>query len=368
MKRTSSEADYTRKFKTELLQQLDFVKEKDCVIIGCTNTLEDLDTAVVRRFNTTIFCGLPEKEDRIKLIKYYLKLDTVLEPNEIEEIAEKTHLFSASDIERLCKQARLNVITCYQSAKFFVKNREGKYEPCDPMNEDKEEKRLKDLENIQLAPRRKVNYKDLIDGLKITSPAITQQEYNRYLKLREEYQSVPLTSISYDEQTESQAILDEIFGLNQTIDVVNGFKKFLALSVGGDENYSTWKIYSVVLVMAIVLISLMPKYVSFIVYIFICLIAAGWFYISVGLPLFELLRSLHKKEYQSLQMDVAANLILFFSGLLLMLMPSLPFFNFVSPLLDIYPFIYIVQNISTLIAVLIQYFVMKRQYFSKKNG
>ena len=63
-----------------LLQMMDGINSKENVaIIGATNYPWDLDSAILRRFDTQILIGLPEREDMKKLLDYevnrYLDLD-----------------------------------------------------------------------------------------------------------------------------------------------------------------------------------------------------------------------------------------------------------------------------------------------------
>ena len=77
------------------------------MVIAATNRLEDLDEAVLRRFESKIFVGAPDRRDRVQLVHHYLRglpLDALGE-REMLGVAELTQGWSAADIEILCREA-----------------------------------------------------------------------------------------------------------------------------------------------------------------------------------------------------------------------------------------------------------------------
>eukprot|EP01040_Poterioochromonas_malhamensis_P001055 gene1055-1119_t len=69
-------------------------------IIAATNRIEDIDEAVVRRFECKIYVGVPRKDDRKQLIvKYLTGCDFTLSDKELEHITTETYGWSGSDIE-----------------------------------------------------------------------------------------------------------------------------------------------------------------------------------------------------------------------------------------------------------------------------
>lgn len=71
------------------------------VVLAATNRLEDLDEAVIRRFDSKIYVGVPEhKKIRIQMIHSFLEgIEYVLSEQELGNIAEMTNGWSGSDIE-----------------------------------------------------------------------------------------------------------------------------------------------------------------------------------------------------------------------------------------------------------------------------
>ena len=78
---------------------------KNLLIIGCTNLLDNLDPALVSRFKTKIYFGMPDKPDRIDIISKYAKN---LSREELEKLSEKTQGFSGRDIESMASIAESN--------------------------------------------------------------------------------------------------------------------------------------------------------------------------------------------------------------------------------------------------------------------
>jgi SpoVK/Ycf46/Vps4 family AAA+-type ATPase len=85
-------------------------KEKffSLVIIAATNRLEDIDEAIIRRFESRIYVGPPNYNARIQLIGSYLTSIThSLTSKDFDAIAELTYDWSGSDIEKLCRDAAM---------------------------------------------------------------------------------------------------------------------------------------------------------------------------------------------------------------------------------------------------------------------
>ena len=63
--------------------------ENDWVfVLAATNRPEDLDSAVLRRFSKKILVDVPNKKDRISLLKFHLKkMKNNLQKNEFSEVA-----------------------------------------------------------------------------------------------------------------------------------------------------------------------------------------------------------------------------------------------------------------------------------------
>jgi SpoVK/Ycf46/Vps4 family AAA+-type ATPase len=70
-KRSESDAEHSRRLKTEFLQLVDGAATKDTlyILVAATNRPQDLDEAARRRFETKVYVGLPEPEQRFLVLK-----------------------------------------------------------------------------------------------------------------------------------------------------------------------------------------------------------------------------------------------------------------------------------------------------------
>ncbi|ODM91534.1 Katanin p60 ATPase-containing subunit A-like 1, partial [Orchesella cincta] len=108
---TDSEHEASRRFKAELLIQMDGLgsshEEKPVMVLAATNHPWDIDDAFRRRFEKRIYIPLPNSDARESLLELNLK-DVSLE-NEIKlrEIAKKLNGYSGADITSVCRDAAM---------------------------------------------------------------------------------------------------------------------------------------------------------------------------------------------------------------------------------------------------------------------
>ncbi|MGC8699040.1 MAG: AAA family ATPase [Candidatus Acidifodinimicrobium sp.] len=106
--RTYTYSTESGKVLNTLLTKLSGISSQDnknLLIIGCTNLLDNLDPALVSRFKTKIYFGMPDKSDRLDIISKYAKN---LSREELESLSEKTQGFSGRDIESMASIAESN--------------------------------------------------------------------------------------------------------------------------------------------------------------------------------------------------------------------------------------------------------------------
>ena len=60
-KRVSTEEDYTRRIKTELLRQIENATNRSVFLLGATNCPWELDSAFLRRFQKRAYVPLPDR-------------------------------------------------------------------------------------------------------------------------------------------------------------------------------------------------------------------------------------------------------------------------------------------------------------------
>ncbi|MED6123958.1 hypothetical protein PIB30_054494 [Stylosanthes scabra] len=93
----------TRRILSVLLRQIDgFEQDKKVVVIAATNRKEDLDPALISRFDTMIPFGLPDHRNRQQIASKYAKH---LTKPELDELARVTEDMSGRDIRDVCQQA-----------------------------------------------------------------------------------------------------------------------------------------------------------------------------------------------------------------------------------------------------------------------
>ncbi|XP_050369578.1 uncharacterized protein LOC126787722 [Argentina anserina] len=101
--RDSDLHEATRRVLSVLLRQIDgFEQDKKVVVIAATNRKQDLDPALISRFDSIIPFGLPDHQNRKEIAAQYAKH---LTESELEELAAVTEEMSGRDIRDLCQQA-----------------------------------------------------------------------------------------------------------------------------------------------------------------------------------------------------------------------------------------------------------------------
>ena len=110
-KRTGTSNDEREATLNELLTCMDgFEGDNSVVVIAATNKIEVLDEALLRagRFDRRVFLTLPSYEDRLEILKLYLKGKS--HNINLEELAHQTFTFSSSALATLVNEALLNMI------------------------------------------------------------------------------------------------------------------------------------------------------------------------------------------------------------------------------------------------------------------
>lgn len=98
---------------TELLNNLDgFEANTGILVMGATNRLEDLDSAVIRpgRFDRHVTIGLPDKEDRLKILELHAKNKKLSSDVDLEALAKTTIGFAGAGLRTLMNEAAINAV------------------------------------------------------------------------------------------------------------------------------------------------------------------------------------------------------------------------------------------------------------------
>ncbi len=100
--------------RNQLLEEIDGLNEKSkkhfIYVIAATNKPWKLDIGFLRRFQKRIYIPPPNKEARRQLLEYYTKSIRLAQNVNLDEIAEKTEGYSASDIRDIVLEAYLRTI------------------------------------------------------------------------------------------------------------------------------------------------------------------------------------------------------------------------------------------------------------------
>ncbi|CAG7785853.1 unnamed protein product [Allacma fusca] len=111
MRGTDSEHEASRRFKAELLIQMDGLgsnhDEKPVMVLAATNHPWDIDEAFRRRFEKRIYIPLPTAEARENLLELNLKDVTLESDIKLKDISKKVSGYSGADITSLCRDAAM---------------------------------------------------------------------------------------------------------------------------------------------------------------------------------------------------------------------------------------------------------------------
>ena len=127
--RGDSDAEASRRIKTELLVQMDGAangtqESGRLLVLGATNRPQDLDEAARRRMEKRLYIPLPNRAARVELISHQLcGLDAIninkhtLTTQHIDRIAQLTAGYSGHDLYNLCREASMVPMRNVYSAK-----------------------------------------------------------------------------------------------------------------------------------------------------------------------------------------------------------------------------------------------------------
>ncbi|KAL3618043.1 hypothetical protein CASFOL_038364 [Castilleja foliolosa] len=111
-----TEHEVNRKVSNEIMLSWDGLISKESeqiLVLGATNRPFDIDDAVIRRMPRRIYVGLPDLENRSKILKIHLANEE-LEPGfSLEQLAAATEGYSGSDLKNLCAAAAYRPVQDY---------------------------------------------------------------------------------------------------------------------------------------------------------------------------------------------------------------------------------------------------------------
>ncbi|GBM34568.1 Katanin p60 ATPase-containing subunit A-like 2 [Araneus ventricosus] len=150
----------SRRMKTEFFLQMDALMSSNKLVLflGASNMPWELDTAILRRMEKRIFISLPDTVSRYNLFEKFLSSFQVAENVKLKmnldygELAKATENYSASDIELVCKEVKMN---CFRE----IINKLENYSDC------KNAKLVKCVESLEMC--------DVLSAIDRIKPAST---------------------------------------------------------------------------------------------------------------------------------------------------------------------------------------------------
>ncbi|MEM4223113.1 MAG: cell division protein CdvC [Metallosphaera sp.] len=158
----TSEVGGEARVRNQFLKEMDGLADKNenskVYVIGATNKPWRLDEPFLRRFQKRIYITLPDKAHRLELLKHYSS-KVKLDPNvNLEELAELTDGYTASDIRDIVQSAHMRVVK-----EMFEKN---------------------------LQEPRAINMDDFREVLKVRKPSVNQDMLKAYAAWHEKFKAL----------------------------------------------------------------------------------------------------------------------------------------------------------------------------------
>ncbi|THH27603.1 hypothetical protein EUX98_g6589 [Antrodiella citrinella] len=107
--RTKGDHEVTGMMKAEFMTLWDGLTSSTdrILVLGATNRPTDIDSAILRRMPKRFSVGLPQLEQRHKILTLMLK-DTKMAPDfSMDVLAQRTHGLSGSDLKEICRNAAM---------------------------------------------------------------------------------------------------------------------------------------------------------------------------------------------------------------------------------------------------------------------
>jgi len=107
-KRSETDHEVTVRMKSCFMSLWDGIlndKSSQITIIGCTNRPSAMDEALLRRMPHTFHVGLPNTEQREKILRVILKEEKLDDDVDFKRLAGELDGYSGSDIQALCEEA-----------------------------------------------------------------------------------------------------------------------------------------------------------------------------------------------------------------------------------------------------------------------
>lgn len=106
--RNSSDHEATAMMKTQFMMLWDGLNtesDSTVIVMGATNRPQDLDKAILRRMPAQFHIGLPNEEQRLKILQLILRQEKLSADVEFDQLARLTAGYSGSDLREMCRNA-----------------------------------------------------------------------------------------------------------------------------------------------------------------------------------------------------------------------------------------------------------------------
>ncbi|KAI8813451.1 P-loop containing nucleoside triphosphate hydrolase protein [Cladochytrium replicatum] len=108
--RKSNDHEATSMMKAEFMSLWDGLSTGDStriVVLGATNRPNDIDKAILRRMPKRFAVKLPDRDQRLRILRILLKDVNLSQNFRMEELATRTDGYSGSDLKELCRNAAM---------------------------------------------------------------------------------------------------------------------------------------------------------------------------------------------------------------------------------------------------------------------
>ena len=157
--------------------------------MAATNTPYTLDGALLRRFDKLIYVSLLNKLSRYKMFQQQL-INEEIEEEDLEVLAEKTNGFSGSDINKFCREVKLQPLKRLQKVKFFRLSEDdsGKiiHTPCEDIELGAVEMNIDNLRNEHLNYSCKTTQEEIFNIINRVKPTTSMSTIRRLEKFASE--------------------------------------------------------------------------------------------------------------------------------------------------------------------------------------
>lgn len=199
---SQNESETSRRVKNQLLQEMDGLAEHaetPVVVLAATNTPQDLDAAILRRFQQRVFVPGPTLDDRVAMFYLHLRrLHASLSAEEVEILAQQTEGYSGADISAVVARAKMSSLRQLHSARHFRRVSAGResaetsivrirWMPCQATDEGAVTCRLADLppplhESVLLPA---IGFQDLANTIERVRPATSRDDPQQRVELEQ---------------------------------------------------------------------------------------------------------------------------------------------------------------------------------------